>query len=172
MQDFAVIYVMVKPTTSFWSASFKAKSSRFALFSVLCGAQHCDSRIHLEIKFKKQPLSSKNSVSWKVSLTLIGLCQKTKFISSGQLLMGKKASPFRILKRSALSCDTSFRDRYLIVLQYSRSADINTDEVLFSDYSIDSENVFVAHLCDLHSIMQIFHVPVFQSSNKVIEVLS
>ena len=72
----------------------------------------------------EQPFPSKNGASLSVSLSPIGFCQKTIFISSGQVWRGKNASPFRILKRSALSCDTSFLYRYLIVSRYSRSADI------------------------------------------------
>ena len=107
----------------FCSALFRTKSTCLALVSAFSGAQLCASRIHLLIKFGEpgeQPFPMKKSTSLKVSLSPIGFRQKAILISSGQSLMGKKASPFTVLKRSALSLETPRLDKCLTVSRYSR----------------------------------------------------
>ena len=95
----------------YWTGNTCHRSICFGVeFSRLDTLEHFVVRWEGVFTFGEQPLPSKNSVSLNVSLSLIGLCQKTIFISSCQLSRGKKASPFKILKRSAVSCDTSFQD--------------------------------------------------------------
>ena len=100
------------------------KSICLALFSAFSGSQVCDSRIHLEIKIGEQPLPKQNSIILKVSRSPIGFRQKAIRRSFGQHLMGKKASPLMVLKRSALSSEISLFERCLTVSRYSRSVAI------------------------------------------------
>ena len=108
----------------FPSALFKTKSICLALFSAFSGAQVCDSRIHLDIKFGEQPFPKQNSISLKVSRSPIGLRQKAIRRSLGQHFRGKRASPLMVLKRFALSSDISLLERCLTVSRYSRTVDI------------------------------------------------
>ena len=128
----------------FPSAIFRTKSICLALFSAFSGAQACERRIHLEIKFGEQPFPKQKSISLNVSRSPIGFRQKAILMSSGQLFRGKKASPFKVLKRSALSSDTSFLERYLTVSRDSCSADIvleclnSSTSLTMSDYSAEA----------------------------------
>ena len=127
----------------FPSALFRTKSICLGLFSAFSGAQACERRIHLDIKFGEQPFPEQKSISLNVSRSPIGFRQKTILMSSGQLFRGKKASPFKVLKRSALSSDTSFLERYLTISRDSCSADIvleclnSSTSLTMSDYSAD-----------------------------------
>ena len=121
-----VTYVVVKPSTSFLISIYCLTQSPV----VLPSSQPCVAP-NIVTEGSTWRSSTENShflarmvLNLNVSLSPIGLCQKTIFISSGQVLRGKNASPFRIFKSSALFCDTSFLERDLIVLRYSRSADI------------------------------------------------
>ena len=84
----------------FPSVLFRTKSNCLALFLAFSGAQVCESRIHLEIKFGEQSFPKKNSISLNVSRSPIGFRQKAIRRSSCQLFRGTKASPFKVLKRS------------------------------------------------------------------------
>ena len=115
-----------KTCASFPSVLFRTKSNCLALFSAFSGAQECESKIQLEIKFGEQPFPKQNSISLNVSRSPISSRQKAIRRYFGHLFRAKKASPFKVLKSFVLSSNSSVSRYPRSLRHYSESVGLHS----------------------------------------------